>query len=178
MAGWLARAIVMENVSVRYEGATIDLPAGPGYRLEKEIKNVITVIAKTCHYWLEHMWSAQQLEISNLFAKTSVTSPLVQPALGNGENQELLRGHMAGALRLATGLPISGLRYPGWLGLECPSARGAIWMMRALVVSNVLARREETVLFVPVNAVSDPHAKQVVSTVARIHGFAAVRGVL
>ena len=82
MAGWLVRAIVgVENVSVRLEGTVIDLPAGPGYRLEKEIKNVITAIAKTSHYWLGHMWSAQQQDVSALLAKMDAESPLAQPAL-------------------------------------------------------------------------------------------------
>ena len=54
MAIWLLRAIVVENVSVRREGATLMLPAGPRYRVEKEIKNVITAVAKTHHYWTEH----------------------------------------------------------------------------------------------------------------------------
>jgi sirohydrochlorin cobaltochelatase len=30
------------------------LPAGPAFRLEHESKNVITVVAKTHHYWREH----------------------------------------------------------------------------------------------------------------------------
>lgn len=54
MAVWLLRAIVVENVSVRREGATLFLPSGPAYRVEKEIKNVITAVAKTHHYWTEH----------------------------------------------------------------------------------------------------------------------------
>lgn len=54
MALWLLRAIVVENISVRREGSVIYLPVGPGFRLEEEIKNVITVIAKTHHYWTEH----------------------------------------------------------------------------------------------------------------------------
>src|SRR5689334_19064987 len=45
MAAWLTRAIVMENVSARHSGRTLYLPAGPGFRLEREIKNVILVIA-------------------------------------------------------------------------------------------------------------------------------------
>lgn len=56
MAEWLVRAVVTENISARCEGSVLDLPAGPVYRVEKEIKNVITAIAKTSHYWLEHMW--------------------------------------------------------------------------------------------------------------------------
>ena len=54
MALWILRAIVVENVCVRREGSVLFLPAGPAFQLEKEIKNVITVIAKTHHYWTEH----------------------------------------------------------------------------------------------------------------------------
>lgn len=54
MAIWMLRAIVVENVCVRREGATLFLPAGPAFRVEKEIKNVITAVAKTHHYWTEH----------------------------------------------------------------------------------------------------------------------------
>ncbi|GAC1401428.1 MAG: sirohydrochlorin chelatase [Ktedonobacteraceae bacterium] len=57
MALWLLQAIVAENVSVRREGAVLFLPAGPTYRVEKEIKNVVTVVAKTHHYWVEHCFS-------------------------------------------------------------------------------------------------------------------------
>lgn len=54
MALWLLRAIVVENISVRREGTILYLPAGPAFRIDEEIKNVITVAAKTCHYWKEH----------------------------------------------------------------------------------------------------------------------------
>jgi sirohydrochlorin cobaltochelatase len=55
MAIWLLRAILVENVSVRREDNILYLPAGPYFLLHKEIKNVITVVAKTHHYWLEHL---------------------------------------------------------------------------------------------------------------------------
>jgi hypothetical protein len=55
MALWILRAIVVENVCVRREGSVLYLPAGPAFRLDKEIKNVITVVAKTHHYWTEHL---------------------------------------------------------------------------------------------------------------------------
>ena len=55
MVLWLLRAIVVENVCVRREGMVLFLPAGPAFRPEKEIKNVITVVAKTHHYWTEHI---------------------------------------------------------------------------------------------------------------------------
>jgi hypothetical protein len=56
--------------------------------------------------------------------------------------------------------------------------RAAIWMMRALVVSNVLSRREESVLFVPVNPESDPAGNTVVRSVARAHRLNTARGLL
>ena len=55
MALWLLRAIIVENVCVRREGSILFLPVGPDFRMEKEIKNVITVVAKTHHYWIEHI---------------------------------------------------------------------------------------------------------------------------
>ena len=54
MALWMLRAIVVENVCVRREGSVLYLPVGPTFQMEKEIKNVVTVIAKTHHYWTEH----------------------------------------------------------------------------------------------------------------------------
>jgi sirohydrochlorin cobaltochelatase len=52
---WLLRAILSENIAARREGATLFLPAGPHFAIEKEIKNVVTVTAKTHHYWTEHI---------------------------------------------------------------------------------------------------------------------------
>jgi cation diffusion facilitator family transporter len=57
MAIWLLRAIVVENISVRREGKLLFFPAASNFRLEKEIKNIITVIAKTTHYWHDHAQS-------------------------------------------------------------------------------------------------------------------------
>jgi sirohydrochlorin cobaltochelatase len=182
MAEWLVRAIVMENVSARFEGTTIDLPAGPGYRIEKEIKNVITVTAKTCHYWLEHMWQTQRRNIANLFAQMAVESPLIQPAFPDNDFRtdkgRTLRGKMTETILRATGLGPSDRPYAGWLGVECPDVRAAIWMMRAMVATNILSRREGTVLFVPVSPESDPDGETVVRSVVRIHGFAKTRNIL
>ena len=182
MAAWLLRAIVMENVSARCEGAILNLPAGPGYRLDKEIKNVVTVIAKTAHYWLEHMYLAQQRVISHLFATMAEETPLIEPDHA-GDHADADR-HRIACLRMAetihrsTGLRSSGHEYAGWLGLECPSVRAAVWMMRTMVATNVLSRREGTALFVPVNPARDPDGETVVAAVARVHGFATARGIL
>ena len=54
MALWLLRAILVENVAVRREGKVLFVPVGPDFALEREIKNVVTAVAKTFHYWTEH----------------------------------------------------------------------------------------------------------------------------
>ena len=48
-------------------------------------------------------------------------------------------------------------------------------MMRALVVHNVLARREGLSLFVPVNPASDPDGDRVASLLVRVWRLAAGR---
>jgi hypothetical protein len=147
MASWLLRAIVMENVAARSRGRELRLPAAPHFALDKEIKNVITVIAKTTHYWMGHMSRAQKSAIADLFAQMSSVSPLIEPA-----DQD-------------------------WRGVECSSVKGAVWMMRAMVANNVLSRREETTLFIPNNPVSDPNGVIVARTVMMVHRLAAMRGV-
>jgi hypothetical protein len=58
MAIWLLRAIIVENVSVRREANVLYLPVGPHFERDKEIKNVVTVVAKTSHYYAEHRAAA------------------------------------------------------------------------------------------------------------------------
>jgi sirohydrochlorin cobaltochelatase len=149
----------------------------PHFRLEKEIKNVVTVIAKTCHYWIGHLPHAQQLAIADM-----CDSPLLEPALSSDDwpddTLKTISTTMAAIIAAETGLLASGPRYTGWLGVECPSVRAAVWMMRALVVNNVLSRREGTVLFVPVSPAEDPDGEVVARTLVRIHTLAALRGVL
>jgi sirohydrochlorin cobaltochelatase len=181
-AEWLLRAITMENICVHREGLVLDLPAGPAYRVEKEIKNVITAIAKTSHYWLGHMRASRRRVIANLFAKMESLSALIQPALaGRGfqvDTHQRLCSEMGEAILHLTGLRPAKLDCAGWLGLECGNVRAAIWMMRAFVACNVLSRREGTVVFVPVNPSRDPDGAIVIRLVSQIHPFAAARGVL
>jgi sirohydrochlorin cobaltochelatase len=181
MAGWLLRAIVMENVSARTEGLVLALPAGPDYRLEKEIKNVVTVIAKTCHYWTGHMWLPQRRRIAALLSAMQEEGPVVAPALatdGVPDGHERSFATLAAAIDRDTGLAASAHRYVGWLGMECRSVAAAVWMMRLLVAANVLTRREGTVLFVPVNPSMDPDGQAIARAVARVHRFAAAADVL
>jgi hypothetical protein len=183
MVGWLLRAIVMENVAARARGRAIDVPASPHFRLEKEVKNVVTVMAKTCHYWLGHTSPTRQRAIGRLLAEIAEEAPLVEPAAAgeagaSAESQEPAFARMAETVRCETGLQPSSYRYTGWFGVECPSVRAAIWMMRAVVVSNVLSRREGTVLFVPVNSVQDPEGARAASAVIRTHRLARLKRVL
>ena len=175
--GWLARAIVMENVSARCEGSALELPAGPGFRVEKEIKNVITSVAKTAHYWQGHVWTSQQKVIEALFATIASESPLIQPALAGhaaaeADLQHSLSETISAKILEATGLLPSPVPCHGWVGTLCPSVKAAIWMMRALVVSNVFARREGTVLFVPVNPTSDPSGDLVARVFSKVYSLA------
>jgi hypothetical protein len=180
MAAWLVRAIVMENVAARRRGAILELPAAPHFRLEKEIKNVITVIAKTCHYWLGHMPHEQQQAVAELLVAMAGESPLIEPDLsspGAPDNGRGLAPDVAKLIQRDTGLRSSNHRYAGWLGIECPTVRLAVWMMRALVATNVLSRREGTVLFVPLNAVTDPRGMIVASAVQQVYRCASARGI-
>lgn len=179
MAGWLLRAVVMENVAARADGRTLDLPSAPGFRIEKEIRNVVTVASKTCHYWIDHMSFGQQREVAALIATMNRESPLVEPPLPQEEASQLHAAsseRLAGAIERRTGLRTSNGGAAGWLGVACPSVRTAIRMMRALVACNVLSRREGTVLYVPVNGVTDPEGRTVAAAVARVHRLAAAPG--
>jgi sirohydrochlorin cobaltochelatase len=151
MADWLSRAIVMENVAARSSGVMLYLPAAPHFRIEKEIKNVVTVIAKTAHYWMGHMTRSQKALIADLFTTMSRESPLIEP-------------------------PLDG--WAQWRGIPCASVTAAVWMMRALVAFNVVSRREDVTLFVPINTDQDPDGGVIAAAVARVHQLAELRGVL
>jgi len=180
MAGWLLRAITIENVAAQADGADLDLPASPDYRVEKEIKNVVTVIAKSCHYWQEHMLWTQQLAIGRLFDELAGESPLVVPdlSLEGPAAPHASVAHVAEMIRRDTGLPQSTHGYRGWLGVDCPTVRAAVWMMRLMLASNILSRREECTLFLPVNEARDPGGARVAGALALVHTLARARGIL
>ena len=180
MAGWLARAITMENVSAHADGMVLHLPVGPQYRLEKEMKNVITSIAKTCHYWLGHTSVEQHRAIADLFKIMEAESPLIQPPFSARNTRtaafERLRDKFAGKIHSQTGLQATGREYHGWLGINSLSVDAAIWKMRVMVASNVLCRREGTFLYVPVNPSTDRKGDRIVALVARAHRWHELRG--
>ena len=156
MAEWLLRAIAMENVSVRLDGDAILLPAGPTFRVEKEMKNVVTVVAKTGHYWGGHLIRLQRLGIANLFAQLDSEAPLLQPAWNPAADSTEAREGIQRALEDATGLRVTNHSYPEWIGLDCFTVPSAITTMRRIVASNILCRREETAIFLPLNPAADP----------------------
>jgi hypothetical protein len=176
MAAWLLRAIVMENVSARAAGRSLDLPASPHFRVEKEIKNVVTVAAKTCHYWTGHIPRTQKETIAVLFDAMAKETPLIEPAWPDGvdaaTDAERLAASIAETIERDTDLPRSAHRYDGWVGVACPDVPAAVWMMRAVVMGNVLARREGTTLFVPVNPATDPDGAAVTAVVRWTHHLA------
>lgn len=55
MAAWLCAAIILENVDARCDDERLLVPASPAFRLKDEVKSVITVVAKTNHYWQAHV---------------------------------------------------------------------------------------------------------------------------
>lgn len=141
MADWLARAIVMENIAARSSGVMLYLPAAPHFRVEKEIKNVITVIAKTAHYWTGHMSRSQKTLIADLFTTMAGESPLIEPAIDG---------------------------WATWRGVECATVDSAVWIMRALAAFGVMARREQLTVLVPINDAQDPGGAIVEGALARV----------
>jgi hypothetical protein len=171
MAEWLLRAITMENISVRLDEGAILLPAGPAFRLEKEIKNVITVTAKTTHYWSGHLIRLQQLGIGNLFHQLDNEAPLLQPAWASSADSAEMCEQIRCALEDATGLQTTHHSYVGWIGLDCGTVPAAITTMRRIVASNILCRREETAIFLPINPVVDSHGARLSRAVSELLAY-------
>jgi hypothetical protein len=55
MAAWLCATIILENVDARCDEERLLVPADPSFTLMDEVKSVITVVAKTHHYWSAHV---------------------------------------------------------------------------------------------------------------------------
>jgi hypothetical protein len=54
MAAWLCATIILENVDARCDDERLLVPAHPSFALTDQVKSVITVVAKTHHYWSAH----------------------------------------------------------------------------------------------------------------------------
>ena len=146
MAGWMLRNITMENVAVRGKGRSLDLPASPDFRVDKEIKNVVTVVAKTTHYWMSHVPREQKIAVGQLFDALEREAPLLVPDYDHAANP--------------------------WRAVECESVPKALEVMRALVAANVLARREDSTTFVPNDRSADPTGSRVTEVLRSINSQA------
>jgi hypothetical protein len=180
-AGWLARAIVMENVSAGLDGMVLYVPAGPSYRLEKEIKNVVTVLAKTCHYWFGHTSLEQRRAITRLLDRLETRSPLIRPVFPQAGSMPAMSestfSSLAASIHKATRLRCSILGHEGWLGLQSHDIQSAIWLMRALAVENVLTRREDNMVLAALNPIADPGGRALAQRVILAYRNGAARNI-
>ena len=129
----------------RRRQSVLQLPAGPAFRVEKEIKNVVVALARACHYWDGHLTGAEQ----------SLAGEGVREAATPAEAAERPSEYDAAVAELENGLrevglPTSPRRYVGWVGVETAGEEVAVWLLRAVLVERVLARREGKVLYFPV----------------------------
>ena len=152
-AAWLQFAVTAENVSARRRLNVLQLPAGPAFQVEKEIKNVVVAFAKACHYWDGHLTTTQQaLAGEEIWEPATPGEAATAPA-----DYEAAVRQVQTALRPAE-QPTLPRRYVGWVGIQTAGEEEAVWLLRAVLAERVLARREERVLFLPVGA--SPNANQ------------------
>lgn len=145
MAAWLTCAIIAENVAAYREKDVIYLPAAASFRVEKEIKNVVTALAKTCHYWSSHGPARQDQQA---FAKL-----LDMVSFYPGSHPKTVADELAIQLQVkindAVNWPTVVGSYDGWIGVACPDVETTIWLLRVLIVSGIMVRREESILYLP-----------------------------
>ena len=60
MAAWLCATIILENVDARSADDVLYVPGDRGFELTNQVKSVITVVAKTHHYWQAHIAGLRQ----------------------------------------------------------------------------------------------------------------------
>lgn len=146
-ASWLQAAVVAENVSARRRGAVLQLPAGPAFRVEQEIKNVVVALAKVCHYWDGHLSDAQQ----SIFRGRTLCEP-ASPAevAASPPSYRATVTALEECMKGVVGRGVDTTRYAGWAGVFSESEVMAAWLLRAVLVEGLLARREGEVLYLPV----------------------------
>jgi sirohydrochlorin cobaltochelatase len=70
-------------------------------------------------------------------------------ALAEPEKYRAVVAEIERGITLVTGLPVVASKVPGWVGVRCDSEEMAVWLMRAIVVENVMVRREGDALYLP-----------------------------
>ena len=169
-AAWLRAAVVAENVSARRDGKTLLLPAGPNFRAEKEVKNVVVALAKVSHYFDGHLSDEQQAA----FAGAEPVEPASAAEAASPEYAAAVALMARRVTELAGAQGDTGM-YPGWFGVPCGSEEDAAWLLRATVVEWVLARREGVVLYLPVGAGGPADAERVGDVFAAAWRLARLR---
>jgi hypothetical protein len=175
MAAWLLRAVIAENVFVRRKQDTLQVPAGPQFRLAREIKNVVVALAKTCHYWIGHLSPAEQANAGGLLLSAEASAEVLEPSsrpvcLASVEQYRSLAHKMGHAIEQTTGLPVAPNPILGWVGVQFPDEVTAAWFVRATIAENILARRESEILYLPVPAPKQEiDSFKAVERLARIH---------
>lgn len=153
MAAWLLRAVMAENVFTRRRGTAIQMPAGPTFRIAKEVKNVVVALAKTSHYWKDHISSEQKAQVANTFASIGTQALLEPPSrpevLAHTADYQTLMKRVSPAIHEVTDLPVVESKALGWMGFRCRDEKMAAWFVRSAIVENILARREEDAFYLP-----------------------------
>jgi hypothetical protein len=153
MAAWLLRAIVAENVAARRDRNVLYVPAGPNFQIEKEVKNVIVSLAKSCHYLLDH---TEPVERPSGLARSLVEPVTADEIAASPDRYNASVADTEHRIREHTGLETVRGNAIGWIGIRCASEEMAVWILRAVIVEDVLARRECDVVYVPVSMVDAP----------------------
>jgi len=148
IAAWLVRAIIAENVMARNEDTVLLVPAGPSFRVEKEIKNVVVAVAKTCHYMFDHL-EPEQMPVGE--APKLIRPPLPQEISSQPDRHQDAAAKLQQSIQQATGMITRVGDLPGWVGCDCGDEESAVWLLRAVATHDILVRREEAVLYVPVD---------------------------
>jgi hypothetical protein len=157
MAAWLLRAIMAENVFVRRTQAALNLPAGPQFRIAKEVKNVVVSVAKTWHYWNSHLSESEQAAAALALTSEAASASLLEPptraaALARADEYLATTATLARILQQATGLPTVTSQTLGWVKVRLRNEMTAAWYVRAAIAEGILARRETDVLCLPAPA--------------------------
>jgi len=112
---------------------------------------------------LHHCWTSHGPARQDQSIFTPLLYPLTycQNSLTESDYQ-LLVTPMAGSLSQISGWDCDPARYYGWIGVMCPSVEATVWLLRMLIVSGIMVRREESTLYLPTGNGTAPQAAQVV----------------
>jgi sirohydrochlorin cobaltochelatase len=173
MAAWLLRAVMAENVFARRLQDKILVPAGPHFRPAKEVKNVVVALAKTSHYWEGHISDSQRSAAANLFTAND-TAVLLEPpsrpeVLAHPAEYQQVSDHLSQAIGESLSLPTVQGSAVGWLGIKFPDERTAGWFVRTAIAENILARREENVLYLPIPLYTSKNPLEVITRITQLN---------